>query len=76
MAVVVLRGLFHAESVDQVTLEALVMMIVFAGIGAVAGWIADYLVRENVESMFRKRVEWYRNGVLEAERSQNATQDN
>lgn len=76
MAVVVLRGLFHAEAVDQVMSEALLMMVIFTGVGAVAGWIAEHLVQENIESLFRKRVEWYRNGVLEAERSQNASQDN
>jgi len=76
MAVVVLRGAIHGEPADLVTQEAIAMLVIFAGVGAITGWITDYLVRENVESRFRKRVEWYRDGILEANRLNDESSDN
>ncbi|TWT83082.1 hypothetical protein CA13_45450 [Planctomycetes bacterium CA13] len=66
MALVVVRGTLFGEFADQVAIEAIVALIVFAAIGWVAGWIADYLVRDAVEVAFRRRVDWYRQGVAEA----------
>lgn len=63
MALVVLRGVFHGEFARDVAGEAIIAMIAFTGIGAVAGWIADYLIRDCMETAFRKRVDWYRQGI-------------
>jgi hypothetical protein len=63
---VVLRGAICGELADEVALEAIFAMVVFAGVGAVAGWIADQLVRDSLESMFRSRVDWYRQGLIDA----------
>jgi hypothetical protein len=41
-------------------------MFVFMCVGAIAGWIADHLVRDSLERMFRARVQWYRKGLLDA----------
>ncbi len=65
MGIVVIRGAINGENAEAVTVEAIASMIVFAGIGATAGWIADYLVRDSVETMFRRRVDWYRKGLIE-----------
>ncbi|MEM9644648.1 MAG: hypothetical protein AAF989_06625 [Planctomycetota bacterium] len=69
MALVFVRGAFRGEPAEAVASESIAMLLVFALVGAFAGWIADHLVLESVETMFRNRVEWYRNGVLEAEAS-------
>ena len=66
MALVVIRGAIRGELADAVAAEAIVAMLVFAMVGGVAGWIADYLVRDSMETRFRKRVEWYREELIEA----------
>ena len=66
MGLVVLRGVIHRELAINVAMEAIVSMLLFMGIGFVAGWIADYLVRDAVEQRFRARVSWYREGMIEA----------
>lgn len=66
MALVALRGAVRGELAGQVAAEAIVAMVLFLGIGYVAGWIAEYLIRDSVEQMFRARVDWYRKGVEEA----------
>jgi len=63
MGLVVLRGAVNGEMADRVAFEAIGALIVFLGIGAVAGSIADYLVRDAVEHLYRKRVQWYREGL-------------
>lgn len=66
MGLVVLRGVIHGELAASVAMEAIMAMLVFVGVGGVAGWIADYLVRDSLERMFRSRVDWYRQGMIEA----------
>jgi hypothetical protein len=66
MGLVVLRGAIHGELAAAVALEAIVSMIIFMGIGWVAGWICDYLVRDAVEAAFRTRVDWYRQRLIDA----------
>jgi hypothetical protein len=66
MALVVFRGAIQGLPADEVTTRAIIAMLVFYGVGWVAGWIIDYLIRDAVEQMFRKRVEWYRKGLIEA----------
>lgn len=63
MALVALRGAVRGELAGRVAMEAIVALLVFAGVGFVAGWIAEYLVRDSLERMFRARVDWYRNGI-------------
>jgi hypothetical protein len=66
MGLVVLRGAIHGELAASVAMEAIMAMLVFACVGGVAGWIADYLVRDSLERMFRSRVDWYREGMIDA----------
>ena len=63
MGLVALRGAVFGEPTGSVALEAITAMAVFAVVGAMVGWIADTLVRDSVEQAFRKRVEWYREGL-------------
>ncbi len=66
MGLVVFRGAIFGELAGEVAIEAIIAMVVFAGVGGVAGWIADFLVRDSLEGMFRKRVDWYRQGLIDA----------
>ena len=66
MGIVGIRGAFFGESAESVAKEAIVALVVFAGVGAVAGWVAEYLVRHSVEQMFRSRIDWYRKELIEA----------
>ncbi len=66
MGLVVIRGAIRGESVGSVAVEAIIAMAAFAIVGAVAGWIADYLVRDALERGFRKRAEWYQQGLVDA----------
>ncbi len=63
MGLVALRGAVLGEPTGSVALEAITAMAVFAVVGGMVGWIADTLVRDSVEQAFRKRVEWYREGL-------------
>jgi hypothetical protein len=63
MALVVIRGVINGELAGRVASEAIVALIIFSGIGYLAGWIVDHLIRDAVERMFRARVDWYRKGI-------------
>lgn len=63
MALVVIRGAINGELAGHVASEAIVALLIFSGIGYIAGWIVDHLIRDAVERMFRARVEWYRKGI-------------
>ena len=66
MGLVVLRGAIRGELASNVAMEAIVAMLMFTCVGGIAGWIADHLVRDSLERMFRARVQWYRKGLLDA----------
>ncbi|WDQ18294.1 hypothetical protein [Rhodopirellula sp. P2] len=63
MGLVVLRGIWHGEMAEDVATEAIGTLIVFMGIGGLAGAIADQLIRDGVEDLYRKRVKWFQEGV-------------
>ncbi len=65
MGLVGLRGAIMGEFASSAAQEAIVALVVFSGIGLVAGWIADYLIRDSLERKFRDRVEWYRRGLVD-----------
>lgn len=67
MGLVVLRGVIDGDLAAEVAQEAILTLIVFLGIGGVAGAIADYLVRDAVETLYRNRVQWYRDEIAKLE---------
>lgn len=75
MGLVVLRGAIRGELAAGVAEEAIMTMVVYLGIGAIAGAIADYLIRDAVENLYRKRVQWYRDGVEKVNNESNATSE-
>lgn len=66
MALVVFRGAIRGELAGTVASEAIMAMLIFAFVGWIAGWIMEFLVRDSLEQAFRKRVEWYRQGMVDA----------
>jgi len=66
MSLVAVRGVYRQELAGVVAKEAILAMIVFMVVGAIAGWIADHLIRDSTERLFRARVRWYRKGMIEA----------
>ncbi|QDS95795.1 hypothetical protein FF011L_45960 [Roseimaritima multifibrata] len=70
LALVALRGGLRNEVPSDVLFEGLLAMLIFFVIGAVAGKIADYLVRQSVETQFRQRV-----AVFEEELQQTQQRD-
>jgi len=59
MALVSLRGAVRNELAAEVALEAILALGIFAIAGAVAGAIADYLIRDDLERQYRRKVAWY-----------------
>lgn len=51
------------EPADTVASEAIFALVVFLGVGGLAATIADWIVRDAVESNYRKRVAWFRAGL-------------
>jgi hypothetical protein len=66
MGLVVLRGAIRGQLAESVATESIIAMLVFMCIGGVAGWIMDHLVRDSLKRMFHERVEWYRQGMIDA----------
>ncbi len=65
MGLVVFRGAIRGELAGAVAVEAIFALMVFAVIGGVAGWIADYLIRDALETLFRKQVARYHQGPID-----------
>lgn len=53
----IIRGLLTSESPDAVLVRAVTMMLAFAPLGFILGWITEALVRQSVEANFRRAVE-------------------
>ncbi|WP_236696683.1 hypothetical protein [Rhodopirellula islandica] len=76
MGLVVLRGIWQGEMAEDVATEAIGTLIVFMGIGGLAGAIADQLIRDGVEDLYRKRVKWFQEGVEKSALEEADDQDN
>lgn len=53
----IIRGLMTGEASEAVLLRAVTMMLAFAPLGFVLGWVTETLVRQSVEANFRRAVE-------------------
>lgn len=62
-ALVLARGAVRGENISEVVCEAIIALVLFAAGGAVAGWVADYLLRQDIEARYRQRVAWYRAAI-------------
>lgn len=52
----IIRGIVLRESTDAVLIRSVCMMLAFAPLGFVLGWITEALVRQSVEANFRHAV--------------------
>ena len=66
MFVVAIRGAIDGQQIDSVAKDAMVALLLFTAMGAVASWIAEYLIRDSLERSFRNRVDWFRQGIVDA----------
>lgn len=62
-ATVLLRGVISGESPGSCIYSGLVWMGLFFVIGWIAGSIMDYLVRQDVEDQYRRRLQRFREEV-------------
>ena len=71
MAIVVMRGGWEGTAIDRVASQCVIALAAFAVVGAVSGWLMDRLLREQLQDVFQRRVQWYRDGMasLDAEPS-------
>ena len=66
MFVVAVRGAIWNQQIASVAKDAMAALLLFTLLGAIAGWIAEYLIRDSLERTFRSRVDWYRQGLIDA----------
>ena len=60
MATVILRGALAGEAAVDCLMWGISALIGFALLGGVAGMIMDYLVSQDLETQYRRRVAWFR----------------
>jgi len=75
MFVVAIRGAIWGQQIASVSKDAMAALLLFTVFGAIAGWIAEYLIRDSLERTFRNRVDWYRQGLIDAEREETSSVD-
>ena len=76
MSVVAVRGAICAQQIDSVAKDAMIALLLFTAAGAVAGWIAEYLIEDSLERAFHRRVQWYRQGLAEQTQQTTTPTDN
>ncbi len=59
MALVAIRGAMRGDVASDTVIDALMALVAFAILGMAAGAIMDYLIRQDVEDRYRRRVAWY-----------------
>ena len=74
MATVILRGAVAGEAAVDCIYSGIVTMVGFAAFGYGAGAIMDYLVCQDLENQYRRRLDWFRK-EFEAFGGEHATQD-
>ena len=75
MFVVAVRGAIWGQQIDSVAKDAMAALLLFTALGAIASWIADYLIRDSLERSFRSRVDWYRQGIIDATKKEEDSVD-
>ena len=63
MAVVILRGVFAGETAADCITSSIGALVAFTGLGWLAGAAMDYLVCQDIEIQYRRRVEYFRKEV-------------
>lgn len=63
MAVVILRGVFAGEAAVDCIISSIGALVTFTGLGWPAGASMDYLVRQDIEQQYRRRVDYFRKEV-------------
>ncbi len=59
MALVAIRGALNGDLALETVIKALMALIAYSILGMAAGAIMDYLIRQDVEDRYRRRVAWF-----------------
>lgn len=59
MALVAIRGAMKGDLASDTVITALMALIAYSVLGMAAGAIMDYLIRQDVEDRYRRRVAWF-----------------
>lgn len=59
MVTVILRGALAGEAAVDCIFASIGALLIFSAIGWLSGSTMDYLVRQDIESMYRRRVDLY-----------------
>ncbi|XZE54623.1 hypothetical protein SH139x_000597 [Planctomycetaceae bacterium SH139] len=60
LATVILRGTLAGEAAVDCIRSGIGALFGFAILGWLAGSIMDYLVRQDIENQYRRRLDWFR----------------
>lgn len=63
MATVIFRGVVFGESADACIVSGLGWLFGFSVIGWIAGGTMDYLVRQDIEQQYRRRLDDFRREI-------------
>jgi len=75
MAVVILRGVFAGESAVDCIISSLGALVAFTCLGWLVGAAMDYLVCQDVEQQYRRRVEHFRKEIEARDGEQTASRE-
>ncbi len=67
LAIVTFRGCLRGELMIEVIPAGIAAMLIFSVVGWLAGMVADYLVRLNLETDYRQRLADFREAVEASE---------
>ncbi len=59
MALVAIRGAMNGDLASETVINALMALLAYSILGMAAGAIMDYLIRQDVEDRYRRRVAWF-----------------
>lgn len=63
MATAIFRGVVFGESADACIVSGLGWLLAFSVIGWIAGGTMDYLVRQDIEQQYRRRLDEFRKEI-------------
>jgi hypothetical protein len=63
MATAIIRGTFAGQDAADCIVSGLVALVIFSGLGWLAGMAMDHLVHQDIEIQYRRRLDQFRKEV-------------
>ncbi len=70
LAACIVHGWFMADSPDGILIRGISMLLVFGGVGWIAGTASEIIVRQNLEFSYRAKIERIREANADAKAAQ------